>query len=203
MDQDCFDDLTRTLAHGLNRRAVLRGLGGGLAAALGLARSPAAAQQTKRPLCHATGDPNHPWVVIDLPDPAWPAHLAHGDTPYVDCCTAGDCPAPADPCLVAVCQGGACGTAPGNAGAACDDSNACTEHDACDAAGDCVGTPIAGCCLDDTECVAPDLCTTARCVENDCVFAAVVCDDENACTEDRCDPSNGQCVFEPIDCDGP
>jgi hypothetical protein len=102
MDAHGFDDLTRSFARGLTRRHVLRGLGGGLIATLGLARTPAAAQQTKQSLCHATGDPANPWVVITIAEPAWPTHFAHGDTPYVDCCADAECGADQQ------CRDGAC-----------------------------------------------------------------------------------------------
>ena len=91
MDGQRFDDLTRVLAIGVSRRGVLRGMAGVLATALGLRTVRARAQQVKQPLCHATGDPANPYVVIEVAEPAWETHFGHGDTPYVDCCTDGDC----------------------------------------------------------------------------------------------------------------
>ncbi len=36
-----------------------------------------------------------------------------------------------------------------------------------------------------------------------CVATPVICDDDNLCTDDSCDPDTGDCVFEPtdVDCD--
>ncbi len=95
MDGQRFDRMARRLAGGVSRRAVLRGAAAGLAAAAGLRAGRAGAGQTKKSLCHATGDPAHPWVVIDVAEPAWDSHVAHGDHAYVDCCADAECTAPA------------------------------------------------------------------------------------------------------------
>lgn len=137
MDSQRFDALTRSLARGTTRRGLLKGVGGGLAAVLGLTRRPAAAGQAKRPLCHATGDPANPWVVIEVAEPAWKAHFAHGDTPYVNCGTAADCPLPTPgTCEGApTCTDGACGFAPvaATANILCRESDdECHDHAYCD-----------------------------------------------------------------------
>jgi hypothetical protein len=222
MDDHSFDDLTRSLARGLTRRTLLRGLGGGLAATLGLARASASGQQQKKPLCHATGSPDNPWVVINVAEPAWPTHFAHGDTPYVDCCAAADCPAPTDPCLVAVCQNGVCGVAPGNDGAPCNDGNACTQTDTCQG-GACVGTDPVVCDPPRSACELPGVCDRAT---GQCAYApqqagtvcreaagpcdvAEVCDGvSTACPADAfadstviCRSASGPCD-EPASCTG-
>ena len=94
MDEQRFDRLAKALATAMPRRTLLRGAAAGLAGAVGLRAARAGAGQPKRPLCHATGDPASPWVVISVADPAQPAHLAHGDHAYVDCCADADCAAP-------------------------------------------------------------------------------------------------------------
>ncbi|MFH1811347.1 MAG: hypothetical protein ABIJ09_21585 [Pseudomonadota bacterium] len=55
----------------------------------------------------------------------------------------------------------------------CDDGDACTFGDHCDpGSGTCAGTPLTG------------------------------VDDQNPCTEDRCDPATGEIVFDPLPLDG-
>src|SRR5690349_13391712 len=108
MDGKNFDELTRKLATGASRRNVLRGLLGGAAALGGLkATETLAAKEIKTTICHATSSASNPWVMITVNDNSLlPAHYSHGDfdvTPSVECCRAQDCPAPSDPCQVAVC----------------------------------------------------------------------------------------------------
>lgn len=66
-----------------------------------------------------------------------------------------------DPCTADDCLPGSGCTHAIAAVAPCEDGDACTQADACDGRGDCVGGP------------------------------SVVCDDENPCTEDACDPGTG------------
>jgi len=97
--------------------------------------------------------------------------------------------------------------------APCDDESFCTQVDAC-LDGKCTGAspldcddgnpctldecnPVAGCghteqdiaCSDGTECTAGDQCIAGQCVGG----PAVLCDDDNPCTDDSCDPAVG-CV---------
>jgi hypothetical protein len=46
-----------------------------------------------------------------------------------------------------------------------------------------------------------DVCNTPVCTGGVCGTEPVVCDDDNACTEDSCDVAQGGCVFTPISCD--
>lgn len=62
----------------------------------------------------------------------------------------------ADPCTVDACDQGACAYQPA-VGASCDDGLRCTEADACDATGACVGVEVT--------CGAPLVCDVAVCVE--------------------------------------
>jgi len=48
-------------------------------------------------------------------------------------------------------------------------------------------------CVVEQKCKAPNMCTTASCFGGNCVFAALTCDDNNACTEDSCDMETGRC----------
>ncbi len=70
----------------------------------------------------------------------------------------------------------------------CDDGNPCTD-DACDSGGGCVHTPNTAPCDDGNPCTADDRCDGGRCAGG----PAVSCDDQNACTDDACDPARG-CV---------
>lgn len=77
----------------------------------------------------------------------------------------------------------------------CNDGNACTINDQCDAAGECVGEP--------RDCDDNNACTEDSCdPDSGCVNTPIVCSDDDICTEDRCDPATG-CVFPPVDCGDP
>ena len=50
-------------------------------------------------------------------------------------------------------------------------------------------------------CDDEDACTEDTCnPETGCVFAPIVCNDGELCTQDDCDPASG-CVFTQVDCD--
>ena len=110
MDGQRFDAMARAMANGMDRRGLLRGAAGGAAAVLGLRAAGTRAKQAKQAFCHRTGNPAKPYVVITVAKPAWKAHLAHGDHPFVDCCADADCAADE------ACQDGACGCAGGSGG---------------------------------------------------------------------------------------
>ncbi|UCE61550.1 MAG: hypothetical protein JSU63_07325, partial [Phycisphaerales bacterium] len=61
------------------------------------------------------------------------------------------------------------------------------------------------CTFTDVECNDDDACTEDACdpATGACVFTpTVVCDDNDACTEDECDPLTGECVYTPfVTCD--
>lgn len=66
-----------------------------------------------------------------------------------------------------------------------------------------VESPIV--CSVDLDCDTGDACARAECREGSCVsLPAVVCDDQDACTDDACDSQSGQCSFTPatLDLDG-
>jgi hypothetical protein len=118
-------------------------------------------------------------------------------------------------CEVGVCNPGtgACGFATAPDGTACTDGNPCTTGDACNA-GACAGValdcnddnpctddscdPATGCvhtnntdvCSDGSACTSGDRCADGACLSGE----AINCGDNNACTDDSCDPATG-CVF--------
>jgi hypothetical protein len=99
MDGSRFDDLTRTLATGGNRRSLLRrGVLGGMAL-LGLGKSGVLAAPGKTTICHQT---DTGYNLITVADSALPAHYGHGDVAYMDCCTDSECAADA------YCNAGTC-----------------------------------------------------------------------------------------------
>jgi hypothetical protein len=60
-------------------------------------------------------------------------------------------------------------------------------------------------CLTDSDCKQRDLCATLRCIARECVvMARTVCEDNDPCTDDRCDKKTGSCVFDhqTVDLDG-
>ena len=72
----------------------------------------------------------------------------------------------------------------------CDDKNACTT-DTCDLAKGCTHVAFEGlpCDADGSACTAGDVCQGGGCHKG----PVVVCDDNNPCTDDACDPTTGQC----------
>ena len=73
----------------------------------------------------------------------------------------------------------------------CDDSNPCTD-DACDAIDGCYFTPNNADCDDLNACTEFDQCANEACGPGQ----AVVCDDNDPCTVDGCEPATG-CTTEP------
>jgi hypothetical protein len=94
----------------------------------------------------------------------------------------------------------------------CTDDNGCSINDHCES-GVCIGLPMN--CPEDTECAhyacqegtcvmtaldgecTGDACATWTCDEGECVASVpVVCEDDNLCTDDICDPQSG-CKYVP------
>jgi hypothetical protein len=67
--------------------------------------------------------------------------------------------------------------------------------------GECVFNQLANCCINNEDCYTDDLCQVAECQDGQCYYKPKVCDDENRCTEDSCDPETGACRFEVKECD--
>jgi cysteine-rich repeat protein len=78
----------------------------------------------------------------------------------------------------------------------CDDGNSCTK-DICLPQGGCQHEATAGSCDDGNPCTVNDSCDEGNCVSG----PAPDCDDDNVCTDDKCD--DGLCVHSPNieDCD--
>jgi hypothetical protein len=130
-------------------------------------------------------------------------------------CEDGDVCNGAEECLEGVCQSGN--------PLDCDDNDPCTQN-LCDSSAGCVFPPISGCisCTEDVDCQVE--CHAGSCVQNTCQLTPIEgpCDDGNACTggdqcqngickpgalldchdddpctEDDCDASQG-CVYTPL-----
>ena len=71
----------------------------------------------------------------------------------------------------------------------CDDGNPCT-MDSCMSDGGCAHQPSDGTCSDGDPCTLNDQCVQGQCLSGD----ALVCDDQNGCTDDSCEAELG-CVF--------
>lgn len=95
-------------------------------------------------------------------------------------------------CASGNCVGGVC------CAAACDSPGQCQalEGTICLNGDKCEYGSLA----DDTEC--GDLCATGACFEGECIITdSKDCGDENACTDDLCDPDTGRCSHPASDCD--
>ncbi len=78
----------------------------------------------------------------------------------------------------------------------CDDGNFCTENRCTNGACWYDATTMEGVtCQDDN-----NPCTIHKCRSGACTVEPKVCNDNNLCTDDSCNPSTG-CVYEPKDCD--
>ena len=136
-----------------------------------------------------------------------------------DACSGGKCKPgaalncdDANPCMAVSCDE-AKGCVHSDKAGPCDDKNACTKDDAC-AKGACVGAKVAcddadpcttdscvgesgckyafnsGACSDGDACTKGDTCGAGKCVPG----AALVCKDNDICTDDGCDNKDG-CTF--------
>ncbi|WP_437962639.1 kelch repeat-containing protein (plasmid) [Sorangium sp. So ce119] len=97
-----------------------------------------------------------------------------------------------DACTAAdTCQAGRCAGAPAGDGAPCDDGDACTASDTCQA-GRCAGAPAGdgAPCDDGDACTRTDACEAGRCVGAD----PIACAGADACQTPSCDPATGQCL---------
>lgn len=80
----------------------------------------------------------------------------------------------------------------------CPTSTACTKYTCVDATSSCTATQ--------TTCTAPNICQTASCnPSTGCVYTpltsaqeAALCNDNNACTADKCDSVSNQCKYTPL-----
>jgi len=63
----------------------------------------------------------------------------------------------------------------------------------------CVSTDSLVCASFSLSCDDNDLCTFDSCVNGQCIFSPIVCNDINACTVNLCDSFSG-CIYIPADC---
>lgn len=83
------------------------------------------------------------------------------------------------------------------AGAPCDDVNACTTGDKCDAAGKCQAGTFTCQCQNDAGCDDANACTTDKCTSNKCtntITTGALCDDKNPCSLASTCSAAGACV---------
>ncbi len=118
MESNAFDRIVRNLYTDASRRQILGGLlasTAALAGGIGLETTPThAAWKPRRPsggaardlvaVCHITS--GRPPKRIRVRKRALRAHLAHGDTRFVDCCVNDDCDVPE--CFAGQCVSGTC-----------------------------------------------------------------------------------------------
>jgi slime mold repeat-containing protein len=91
------------------------------------------------------------------------------------------------------CLNGGCQGTPTN----CDDLNSCTLDSCNQFSGQCEHAPFA----DGIPCDDRSLCTAGeQCSNGQCVGTPSPCSDNDACTQDSCDPATGECRFIPIVC---
>jgi len=158
--------------------------------------------------CEGDPPPCHAWVCQDFKCIAVPDATLNGNTcedglfcTTGDVCEQGtcvgsprDCSSVGDGmCKVGTCDedSSACVATNAQSGVACDDSDPCTEGDACDAEGSCSGGPKDCSGVDDLPCLL------GACVAGNCVGTpqgGQPCDDNETCTDgDICDAA-GACV---------
>lgn len=96
-------------------------------------------------------------------------------------CDDGSACTESDLCISGACKGSA---------VSCDDSNVCTS-DACNLSSGCTHTSLdsGACDADGNACTTPDTCKNGACIAG----AVVVCNDNNPCTLDSCEPATGLC----------
>ncbi len=123
-----------------------------------------------------------------------------------------------NPCTVDSCANNVCTSKPEAAKTACNDNDSCTQLDACDGKGKCVGANPVKCddgnpCTDDVcvngqgckstvntapcddgkYCTDKDVCKSGKCTSG----APRICDDGNSCTSDLCDEIGAKCATFP------
>ncbi len=114
-----------------------------------------------------------------------PASGACTETTVADGIT---CDADGSVCTVGdACLAGTCTAGPQKV---CNDGNVCTD-DACDPLIGCTKTPNSAPCSDSNACTVADTCQGGACVSG----VATVCNDNNPCTADACDPLTGGCLY--------
>jgi hypothetical protein len=78
--------------------------------------------------------------------------------------------------------------------AACDDGDDCTTDTCKNSYCQQIPKPGKSCCHADADCSGGDKCNVAKCIEGSCTLKTTSCDDALTCTNDVCDPANGECI---------
>ncbi len=130
---------------------------------------------TGKPISCNDGSP----CTADACDPA--TGCTHAPTNNGLACSDGNACTSGDACLNGACKG---------TGIGCNDGNPCTV-DTCDPKSGCKYTATNGACNDGNPCTVGDSCATGKCVSG----TAALCTDSNDCTDDQCNPANGECTF--------
>ncbi len=146
----------------------------------------------------------------DTPAPAdtSAADVALADAASVECLSAADCAAPANPCLVAQCSAGKCTEAPAVTGV-CEDGDPCTVADHC-SSGQCVpGLDVCAChsdaeCPDDgNACNGKPICDTAILPHVCRVPLETVpncsSDADSECSKNACNSETGACGMAAVE----
>ena len=200
MDGHEFDAWTRRFATATSRRAVLRGLIGGGAAAL--ASRSSTTLGAKADICHRTG--NGSFELINVNTAALPDHEAHGDG-YLG--TDAHCSACGNACVAGQsCCAGSCVdllSDPGNCGGC---GTVCESGSCLDGGCGCADglTDCAGACVDTTSdpnhcgaCGA--FCATGECFDSQCYCGEVPC---GGCELGVCDGACVDTTSDPNHCGG-
>ncbi len=108
----------------------------------------------------------------------------HAAAPKGTACDDGDACSVGEACLGNQCKSGET--------ANCADNNPCTTE-ACDPKKGCTFAPATSGCDDDNACISADQCQGGVCQGG----SATLCNDNNTCTDDSCDPAKG-CVYAPL-----
>lgn len=144
---------------------------------------------------------------------------ASSDGPASQCTVANDCVTkvarPPGQCEQLSCDAGRCSVVPKDAGAPCNDFNACTQFDTCLDASCVPGNNICD-CQEDGDCAAFDddnLCngrltcdTTAlpySCALNQATVVTCDTSDDTTCRQTTCDPTTGHCVQDIVNVGDP
>lgn len=192
MDGHRFDEMTRSFS---TRRGFLRGVAAFVAAGIGLATGAAEtdAARKRAPGEVCLGNQNCASGICGGPD--WSGRKR------CLCATPSDCPQPkpGDACHTATCTAGVCGFSV-NVGTPCNDRNACTTGETCQANGACGGGTSKTCAALD-QCHLAGACdpATGLC-SNPIKPNGTACNDGNDCTQtDTC--QNGVCTGgNPVQC---
>jgi hypothetical protein len=207
MDGQRFDEIARALVNGSSRRGLLKGIGGLIGVAAGLAGAGEAAARLAPRKCRNQGsrckgnDDCCAGTCCDRVCCGDGGTCVDGTCVEPECSETRPCPDLGNLCWPDVCVDGSCTQLPLD----CDDGNPCTDDGYCDPDVGCVHLPrLAGSacpggycdaqgtclapCSDASQCPPPpdDPCLVAVCEAGVCNLRSNNCDDGNPCTDGYC-----------------